>query len=98
MAHGVVLMPLKGRLYAQWQTSAKDEDGRDTHVVYSVSDDGESWLPPILLAPTHPNGIRTSGGWWTDGETLVAARAPRLCLISAVPPRSSTQLIPQVPA
>lgn len=71
-AHGVVLMPFGGKLYAQWQSSAKDEDGRDTHVVYSVSDDGERWTVPMLLAPTIENGIRTSGGWWTDGRTLVA--------------------------
>jgi BNR repeat-like domain len=71
-AHGVVLMPFRGRLYAQWQSSAKDEDSDDTHVVYSVSDDGELWSPPAPLAATLDDGIRTSGGWWTDGETLVA--------------------------
>jgi len=37
--HGVVLFPFKGRLYAQWQVSARDEDAPDTHVLYSVSDD-----------------------------------------------------------
>jgi hypothetical protein len=34
-----VLFPFKGRLYAQWQASARDEDAPDTHVLYSVSDD-----------------------------------------------------------
>jgi hypothetical protein len=71
-AHGVVLLPFKGHLYAQWQSSARDEDGPDTHVVYSRSEDGESWTPPEVLAPTMDDGIRTSGGWWTDGETLIA--------------------------
>jgi hypothetical protein len=70
--HGVVLMPFKNRLYAQWQTSARDEDAADTHVVYSVSDNGRDWSVPAVLAPKWDNGIRTSGGWWTDGETLVA--------------------------
>ncbi len=71
-AHGVVLMPFKGRLYAQWQSSRRDEDGPDTHVVFAVSDDGRHWSEPMPLAPTLETGIRTSGGWWTDGETLVA--------------------------
>lgn len=70
--HGVVLLPFKGRLYAQWQTSLRDEDGPDTHVVYSSSDDGERWSAPAVLATRWENGIRTSGGWWTDGETLIA--------------------------
>ena len=70
--HGVVLVPFKGRLYAQWQTSRQDEDSSDTHVVFSVSDDGESWSEPAVLAPEWSFGYRTSGGWWTDGETLIA--------------------------
>jgi hypothetical protein len=74
--HGVVLLPFQGRLYAQWQTSKRDEDAPDTHVVYSVSDDGETWSAPRLLAPAMEygaeNGIRSSGGWWSDGATLVA--------------------------
>lgn len=70
--HGVVLLPFKGRLFAQWQTSARDEDAPDTHVVYSISDDGEDWAPPMALAPAWDSGIRTSGGWWSDGDTLVA--------------------------
>lgn len=70
--HGVVLLPFRGRLYAQWQTSLRDEDGSDTHVVFSSSADGERWSPPAVLAGRWDEGIRTSGGWWTDGETLVA--------------------------
>lgn len=70
--HGVVLIPFRGKLYAQWQTSARDEDGPDTHVVYSRSTNGEKWTDPIILAPRREKGIVTSGGWWTDGEVLVA--------------------------
>lgn len=78
--HGVVLLPFQGRLYAQWQTSKRDEDAPDTHVVYSISDDGETWSAPRLLARTMESGpeegtknaIRSSGGWWSDGATLVA--------------------------
>lgn len=71
-AHGVVLLPFKGRLFAQWQSSLRDEDGPDTHVVFASSDNVIEWTAPRNLAPTMDNGIRTSGGWWTDGETLVA--------------------------
>lgn len=72
-SNGVVLMPFKGRLYAQWQSSARDEDAPDTWVAYSVSDDGETWRAPVALAHAGEGGLmRSSGGWWTDGETLVA--------------------------
>lgn len=71
-AHGVVLIPFRGKLYAQWQTSRTDEDGPDTHVVYGVSDDGMEWSQPRVLAPADEAAIRTSGGWSTDGDVLVA--------------------------
>ena len=69
--NGVVLMPFKGRLYAQWQSSARDEDAPDTHVVYATSPDGEHWSAPKPLVPRDAT-MRTSGGWWTDGRMLVA--------------------------
>ncbi len=71
-AHGVVLIGFKGKLYAQWQSSARDEDADDTWVAYSHSEDGESWSKPSVLADKWDKGIRTSGGWWTDGNTLIA--------------------------
>lgn len=72
-SNGVVLIPFKGKLFAQWQSSARDEDSADTWVAYSVSADGETWSPPVKLAPAGENGLmRSSGGWHTDGETLVA--------------------------
>jgi BNR repeat-like domain len=71
--NGVVLMPFKGRLYAQWQSSARDEDAPDTRVLYAVSDDGLRWSAPQVLAAAGQGGeMRSSGGWWTDGKTLVA--------------------------
>lgn len=71
--NGVVLMPFKGRLYAQWQSSARDEDAPDTRVLYAVSDDGLRWSAPQVLAAAGDGGeMRSSGGWWTDGKTLVA--------------------------
>ena len=71
--NGVVLIPFKGKLYAQWQSSPKDEDSQDTWVAYSVSDDGSHWSMPAVLAPAAPAPqMHSNGGWWTDGETLVA--------------------------
>lgn len=70
-ANGVVLMPFKGNLYAQWQSSARDEDSADTHVVYAMSADGKQWSAPTALTLAGPN-MTTSGGWWTDGKKLVA--------------------------
>ncbi len=70
--NGVVLLPFKGQLYAQWQSSAVDEDAPDTRVVYSRSDDGTRWPAPTVLVPGGSPGLRTGGGWWTDGKMLVA--------------------------
>lgn len=72
--NGVVLMPFKGSLYAQWQSSERDEDSPDTWVAYSRSDDGGvSWTPPeVLAARGEGSAMHSSGGWWSDGETLVA--------------------------
>jgi hypothetical protein len=72
-SNGVVLMPFKGKLYAQWQSSPKDEDTPDTWVAYATSDDGLTWSPPRVLAPRGVGGrMHSSGGWWTDGKQLVA--------------------------
>ena len=72
-SNGVVLIPFKGRLFAQWQSSRRDEDARDTWVAYSHSDDGRYWSLPCALSPrTDGYPMYSSGGWWTDGETLVA--------------------------
>lgn len=72
-ANGTVLIGFKGRLFAQWQSSARDEDSADTSLAYSISHDGVTWGSRRLL---HPRGdapeMRSNGGWWTDGQTLVA--------------------------
>jgi hypothetical protein len=70
--HCVVLIPFQDHLYAQWQSSKKDEDAAETRVVYCRSIDGVHWSQPETLCPPWDGGIRTNGGWWTDGETLVA--------------------------
>jgi hypothetical protein len=72
-SNGAVLIPFKGRLYAQWQSSKTDEDSPDTWVAWSVSDDGRAWSAPRALVPSGSGPkMHSSGGWWTDGETLVA--------------------------
>lgn len=72
-ANGVVLFPFKGRLYAQWQSSQKDEDSSDTHVVYASSADGVHWTKPRnLIGPAAKFGMHSSGGWWGDGQHLIA--------------------------
>jgi hypothetical protein len=71
--NGAVLAAFKGRLYAQWQSSRANEDSADTNVLYSHSDDGMHWSPPQMLAPAGEGGaMHSNGGWWTDGDTLVA--------------------------
>lgn len=70
--HGVVLYPFKGMLYAQWQSSAKDEDSHDTQVYYSRSSNGKDWTKPMLLSIPEADNFKTSGGWWNNGDTLIA--------------------------
>ena len=71
--NGAVPVAFKGRLYVQWQSSARDEDSADTRVLYSHSDDGLHWSAPQPLAPTGDGGtMHSNGGWWSDGQTLVA--------------------------
>ena len=70
--HGAVLFPFKGYLYAQWQSSSVDEDGEDTQVFYSRSKDGKVWEKPMKLTEIYENGIKTNGGWYSDGHTLIA--------------------------
>jgi hypothetical protein len=71
-SNGVVMLPFKGHLYCQWQSSALDEDAPDTWVAYSRSQDGITWTPPMELAASIDSGYSSSGGWWVNGDTLVA--------------------------
>lgn len=71
-ANGVVLVAFKGKFYCQWQSSKTDEDSEDTWVAYSESEDGKTWSAPRALAESGVHGHRTSGGWWVNGDTLVA--------------------------
>ena len=72
-SNGVVLIGFKGRLYAQWQSSALHEDTADTWVPYAVSRDGLKWSTPRNLRGPGSGGVmHSNGGWWTDGRTLVA--------------------------
>jgi hypothetical protein len=70
--HGAVITEFKGRLYVQWQTSRRDEDSLDTHVVYSTSANGDQWSTPRQLVESPPEAMTTSGGWWAHGDQLIA--------------------------
>lgn len=70
--NGVVLFPFRGMLYAQWQGSAVDEDSKDTRVFYSRSSNGTDWDEPVALTEECEGSITASGGWWSNGDTLVA--------------------------
>ena len=70
--HGAVITRFDGRYYVQWQTSRRDEDAPDTHVVFSTSADGQRWSPPAKLVESPAGAMTTSGGWWVYGGELVA--------------------------
>ncbi len=71
-ANGVAMVGFKGKLYCQWQSSDTNEDSPDTWVAYSTSTDGKSWTTPKSLASPFNSSYCTSGGWWVNGDTLVA--------------------------
>ncbi|MBO9701749.1 MAG: exo-alpha-sialidase [Sporocytophaga sp.] len=71
-SNGVVMVGFKGYLYCQWQSSYTNEDSRDTWVAYSRSKDGKTWTAPMRLAVPTSTYYCTSGGWWVNGDTLVA--------------------------
>jgi len=72
-SNGVSVIGFNGRLYAQWQSSPRDEDSPDTRVMFASSADGQHWTAPVELAPPGEGGrMVSSGGWATDGQALVA--------------------------
>jgi len=70
--NGIVMVGFKGYLYCQWQSSDTNEDSPDTWVAYSRSQDAKSWTAPMKLALPFNSCYCTSGGWWVNGDTLVA--------------------------
>ena len=61
-SNGVSLIGFKGRLYAQWQSSPRDEDSPDTRVMFASSADGQHWTAPVELAPPGEGGRMVSSG------------------------------------
>lgn len=61
-SNGVVRIPFKGRLYAQWQSSARDEDSADT------------W---VASAPSRaPETCRTARPIWSTRPTVIVRACP----------------------
>lgn len=71
-SNGVVLVNFKGKFYCQWQSSAMHEDSSDTWVAYSRSADGKTWESPRSIIKAKGGTHYTSGGWWVNGDTLIA--------------------------
>lgn len=70
--HGAVLFPFKGKLFIQWQSSQRDEDAPETKILFSHSNNGSEWSQAQTLAAARSDALVTNGGWWSDGDTLVA--------------------------
>ena len=71
--NGVVMTSFKDKLFCMWQTSPKDEDSKDTIVVYSISEDlGKTWSPPKNLSSPVEGCFCTSGGWFPNEHSLIA--------------------------
>lgn len=68
--NNAVLTHFKGRFYCMWQSSAKDEDSPDTHVMYSTSRNGRKWSRPEMLAENSDSTFASPGGWLVHGDTL----------------------------
>ncbi len=71
-SHGAVIISFKNEYFVQWQSSDVDEDAPDTKVVYSRSPDLKKWSVPCVISEAREKGVSTSGGWWSDGNTLIA--------------------------
>ncbi|MBQ9463554.1 MAG: exo-alpha-sialidase [Bacteroidales bacterium] len=70
--NNVLLCRFKGSYYCMWQSSRRDEDTPDTHVMYSISADGRSWQEPHILATATDSCFVSPGGWIQRGDSLSA--------------------------
>lgn len=70
--HNVVAAEFKGRLYAQWQCSDKDEDAPDTRIYYCTSKDGKRWSSPEKM-DIRIDSVKfiSNGGWWSSRDSLL---------------------------
>ena len=70
--HGAVLFVFHERLYAQWQSSIKDEDAPETKGLFSSSLGGKTWTEPQVLAESTKDVLITNAGWWQHDNELLA--------------------------
>ena len=75
-AHHPAIIWFKGRFYVMFSTGHVNEDDIGQVVRYTSSEDFEEWTEPELLyGPVQGEfreAVASPGGWYTDGETLVA--------------------------
>jgi hypothetical protein len=80
-SHNARIMPFKGKLYATWQATPRNENSTDSKGVLSVSGDGGStWSAPTVLHEPidEPDHLwRSPESLWTDGKTLSSLTSKR---------------------
>lgn len=70
--NNAVVTYFKGRYYCMWQSSTRDEDASDTHVVLSTSRNGRKWSRPRTIAEATDSTWASPGGWIVHKGVLTA--------------------------
>ena len=70
--NNVLLSKFRGVYYCMWQSSPRDEDSPDTHVMFATSPNGRTWTEPCLLAAPTDSCFVSPGGWLQRGDSLAA--------------------------
>ena len=75
-AHHAQIIWFKGLYYVMFSSGRCNEDDTGQRVMYTVSEDYESWSQPEVLVDSMPgtyaDAVLIPGCWHTDGNTLVA--------------------------
>lgn len=72
-SHHASLGAFRGKLYAMWSNGMTNEDHPGQRVLFSVSEDGENWSEPkLLMSPCPEEAVLTAGGFYDNGEKLIA--------------------------
>jgi hypothetical protein len=75
-SHHPRIIEFKGKIYVMFSVGHINEDDVGQHVQYCITEDFNEWTAPQVLVAPWPGEKRpmvlSPGGWYTDGETLVA--------------------------